>query len=141
MPATRAIPLTIYYAFKQAESRATDGHRVDRLGDNARRGLLDAGFAVTGTWPMRTERAGASDDRRAMRLPPRSSSSAGRATPTHRSQRAASSCTRFEPSCRRRCAQLQHGNIAPVDLAQAAIGPGMAVFSRYAKVLEADGRR
>jgi putative DNA methylase len=35
--------------------------------------------------------------------------------------------------------QLQHGNIAPVDLAQAAIGPGMAVFSRYARVLEADG--
>jgi putative DNA methylase len=34
---------------------------------------------------------------------------------------------------------LQHGNIAPVDLAQAAIGPGMAVFSRYAKVVEADG--
>ena len=36
---------------------------------------------------------------------------------------------------------LQHGNIAPVDLAQAAIGPGMAIFSRYAKVLEADGQR
>jgi putative DNA methylase len=36
--------------------------------------------------------------------------------------------------------QLQHGNIAPVDLAQAAIGPGMAVFSRYSKVLEADGQ-
>src|SRR5262249_16111969 len=35
--------------------------------------------------------------------------------------------------------QLQHGNIAPVDLAQAAIGPGMAVFSRYSKVLESDG--
>ena len=35
---------------------------------------------------------------------------------------------------------LQHGNIAPVDLAQAAIGPGMAVFSRYAKVVEADGQ-
>src|SRR5205085_9231827 len=34
---------------------------------------------------------------------------------------------------------LQHGNIAPVDLAQAAIGPGMAVFSRYSKVLESDG--
>ncbi|MBV8573524.1 MAG: hypothetical protein JOZ58_00590, partial [Acetobacteraceae bacterium] len=34
---------------------------------------------------------------------------------------------------------LQQGNIAPVDLAQAAIGPGMAVFTRYAKVMETDG--
>ena len=33
---------------------------------------------------------------------------------------------------------LQHGNIAPVDMAQASIGPGMAIFTRYAKVLEAD---
>ena len=34
---------------------------------------------------------------------------------------------------------LQHGNIAPVDLAQSAIGPGMAIYTRYAKVLDADG--
>ena len=37
-------------------------------------------------------------------------------------------------------AHLQRGNIAPVDLAQAAIGPGMAVYTRYAKVLDADGK-
>ncbi len=37
-------------------------------------------------------------------------------------------------------AHLQHGNIAPVDLAQAAIGPGMAVYTRYAKVLDAEGK-
>ena len=35
---------------------------------------------------------------------------------------------------------LQHGNIAPVDLAQAAIGPGMAVYTRYARVLDAEGK-
>ncbi len=37
-------------------------------------------------------------------------------------------------------AHLQRGNIAPVDLAQAAIGPGMAVYTRYAKVLDAEGK-
>ena len=37
-------------------------------------------------------------------------------------------------------ADLQRGNIAPVDLAQAAIGPGMAVYTRYAKVLDAQGK-
>jgi putative DNA methylase len=37
-------------------------------------------------------------------------------------------------------AQLQHGNIAPVDMAQAAIGPGMAIYTRYAKVIDAKGK-
>jgi putative DNA methylase len=37
-------------------------------------------------------------------------------------------------------AHLQAGNIAPVDLAQAAIGPGMAVYTRYARVLDAEGK-
>ncbi len=56
-----------------------------------------------------------------------------------RSRRDASSSARFAPNCPTALRTLQHGNIAPVDLAQAAIGPGMAVFSRYAKVVEADG--
>ena len=56
-----------------------------------------------------------------------------------RSPRVASSSTRSSAELPAALQHLQHGNIAPVDLAQAAIGPGMAVFSRYAKVLEADG--
>ncbi len=54
--------------------------------------------------------------------------------------RAASSSPRSRPSCPLALAHLQRGNIAPVDLAQAAIGPGMAVYTRYAKVLDAEGK-
>ena len=68
------------------------------------------------------------------------SSSAASAPPTRRPPRAASSSPRSRPSCPRRSPHLQRGNIAPVDLAQAAIGPGMAVYTRYAKVLDAEGK-
>ena len=123
-------PLALFYAFKQAG----DGW------ETMLEGLLGAGFAVTGTWPMRTE------------LPSRMLSSGTNAlassivlacrprpaeAPTAtRGQLLAALRAELPPALRR----LQQGNIAPVDLAQAAIGPGMAVFSRYAEVAEADGR-
>ena len=126
-------PLTLFYAFKQAESRRTALRRLDRLGDDAH-GLLEAGFAVTGTWPMRTERGNRSVAHSGrMPSPPRSCSSAGRAPATRRSRRAASSSRALRAELPEALRTLQHGNIAPVDLAQAAIGPGMAVFSRYAQ--------
>ena len=103
-------------------------------------GLLRSGFQVTGTWPMRSE------------LSPPGLSLAGLMRSHHRSSSCAARVedsapitTRKDLSClaqKRTSAalrDLQKGNIAPVDLAQAAIGPGMAVFSRYKKVLETDG--
>jgi putative DNA methylase len=130
-------PLTLFYAFKQAESR--DGAVVSTGWDTMLTGLLDCGFAVTGTWPMRTEQphglrvlrvsALASSIVLVCRLRPADAPIATR--------RELVSALREELPASLK--QLQHGNIAPVDLAQAAIGPGMAVFSRYAKVLEADG--
>jgi putative DNA methylase len=130
-------PMTLFYAFKQAES--TDGSVASTGWDTMLTGLIDSGYSITGTWPMRTEgdnrnvgigaNALASSIVLVCRPRPVDSAIATR--------RELVSTLRAElPAALK---QLQHGNIAPVDLAQAAIGPGMAVFSRYAKVLEADG--
>jgi len=102
-------------------------------------GLIDAEFQVTGTWPMRSERG--------MRMRSIGSNALASSIVLVCRPRPQSSTmtTRKDfllllkkelPSAIR---NLQKGNIAPVDLAQAAIGPGMAIFSRYMKVLESDG--
>jgi putative DNA methylase len=135
-------PLTVYYAFKQAESEDDeDGNgQVASTGwETMLEGLLRADFQVTATWPMRSERSGrmvslgtnalASSIVLACRPRPESAP-----ITTRRDFLAA--LQRELPHALR---DLQKGNIAPVDLAQAAIGPGMAVFSRYKKVLESDG--
>lgn len=130
-------PLTLFYAFKQAE--ADDGAVASTGWDTMLTGLLESGYAVTGTWPMRTERGG-----RTVSIGTSSLASSivlvCRPRPTDApiaTRRELVGALRGElPAALK---QLQHGNIAPVDLAQAAIGPGMGVFSRYAKVLEADG--
>ena len=132
-------PLTLFYAFKQAEDGGGDAAPVSTGWETMLEGLLRSGFAVTGTWPMRTE------------LPSRMLSSGTNALASSivlvcrpradgaplatRRQLIAALKAELPLALRR----LQQGNIAPVDLAQAAIGPGMGVFSRYAKVLEADG--
>jgi putative DNA methylase len=130
-------PLTLFYAFKQAES--TDGAIASTGWDAMLTGLLESGYSVTGTWPVRSERDQglktgtnvlASSIVLVCRPRPVDAAIATR--------RELVGALRAElPTALK---QLQHGNIAPVDLAQAAIGPGMAVFSRYAKVLEADGQ-
>jgi len=131
-------PVTIYYAFKQAKTRGN--------GDTASTGwetFLDAvirsGFAVSGTWPMRTEYTGnlkknvaalASSIILVCRRRPENAPTA-----TRREFLAA-----LKEDLPRALAELQKANIAPVDLQQAAIGPGMAVYTRYGKVLDAEGK-
>ena len=132
-------PLTIFYAFKQSED-ATDGAgRVSTGWETMLHGLLGAGAAITGTWPVRTERSGG------LRELGRAALASSIVLVCRKRPLSAPLATRKEfltalhselPDALRR---LQHGNIAPVDLAQASIGPGMAVFSRYARVVEADG--
>ena len=132
-----AFPVTIYYAFKQTETRG-DGDVASTGWDTFLAAVMDAGFAITGTWPLRTELTVA--------LKKNSASLASSIVIVCRKRRSdAPIATRREfisslagelPSA---LAHLQRENIAPVDLAQAAIGPGMAVFSRYAKIVEADG--
>ena len=132
-------PMTVYYAFKQSETDKENGSVASTGWETMLEGLLKAGFQITGTWPTRTERiarpvaigtnALASSIVLVCRPRP---DDAGMAT-----RRELISALRRElPHALR---HLQRGNIAPVDLAQAAIGPGMAVFSQYSKILEADG--
>ena len=130
-------PITVFYAFKQAED---DSEGTASTGwQTLLEGMLANGWEVTATWPVRTELANkvsansanmlASSIVLALRPRPESAESIGR--------RGFVNAMKAElPSALRK---LQQGSIAPVDLAQAAIGPGMAVFSRYSRVLEADG--
>jgi putative DNA methylase len=140
-------PATIYYAFKQAE----DEEQADEDGEEASisrsstgwetflQGLVDGAWQIDGTWPMRTER---SVRTRSLGSNALASSIVLVCRPRPEgagvvSRRDFLAALKNElPEALR---NLQKGNIAPVDLAQAAIGPGMAVFSRYARVIEADG--
>ena len=133
-----AFPVTIYYAFKQSENDETDG--LTNTGwDTFLAAIIEAGFSITGTWPMRTElsnrmigsgtNALASSIVLVCRKRPADA-------PTVSRREFLSALKAELPSA---LAHLQRGNIAPVDLAQSAIGPGMAVYTRYAKVLDASG--
>ncbi len=134
-----AFPVTIYYAFKQSESDGADG-TTNTGWDTFLAALIEAGFAISGTWPMRTERGARSTGIGTNALAssivlvcrPRA---ANAATATRREFVDA---LKAELPCA--LAELQKANIAPVDLAQAAIGPGMAVYTRYARVLDAEGK-
>ena len=132
-------PFTVFYAFKQAEDNADGTGRVSTGWETMLQGLLDAGAAITGTWPVRTQLLGG------LRELGRASLASAIVLVCRRRPAEAPLTTRRDfisalraelPDALRR---LQQGNIAPVDLAQASIGPGMAVFSRYSRVIEADG--
>jgi putative DNA methylase len=139
-------PLTVFYAFKQtevedeADSEDADASAVASTGwETMLEGLIKAGFAVTGTWPMRSERTA-----RSVAIGTNALVSSIVLVCRPRPESAPLATRReFIAALKKELPDalkaLQHGNIAPVDLAQAAIGPGMAVFTRYAKVLEADG--
>jgi putative DNA methylase len=102
--------------------------------------VIEAGFAISGTWPMRTER-----DSRSIGIGTNAlaSSIVLVCRPRHPDARTVTRrefVTALKVELPSALAHLQRGNIAPVDLAQAAIGPGMAVYSRYAKVVDAEGK-
>ena len=137
-------PITIYYAFKQSEEDIADegvqiNGRTSTGWETMLSALLETGFQITGTWPVRTEM----DSRMVGQGTNALASSivlVCRPRPTDaptltRREFLAALQRELPPALR----ELQKGSIAPVDLAQAAIGPGMAVFSRCKQVLEADG--
>lgn len=137
-----AFPVTIYYAFKQAETK-------DEIGTSSTgwetflEAVLRAGFAITGTWPMRTENATrmigsgtnalASSIVLVCRKRPTDA-------PTISRREFLRELNAVLPDA---LDEMTRGGInspvTPVDLSQAIIGPGMAIFSQYAAVLEADG--
>lgn len=129
-------PLTVYYAFKQSETE--DESTASSGWETMLSAIIRAGFFITGTWPMHTEReTGLKDSVNALAS---SIILVCRKRPAD-----APICTRrdFINTLKRELKpalqKLQASNIAPVDLAQSAIGPGMGVYSRFSKVLEADG--
>lgn len=138
-------PITIYYAFKQSETKGDQG-TTSTGWVTFLEAVLKAGLMITGTWPMRTELSnrmiGAGNNALASsvvlvcRPRPESAVSLGR--------------RQFKKELDRVLTQAhedmtkgdgeERSPVAPVDLSQAMIGPGMAIFSRYKAVLEADGR-
>jgi len=134
-----AFPVTIYYAFKQAEGDGADG-TTNTGWDTFLAAVIEAGFAISGTWPIRTEKQG--------RVIGNDTNALASSIVLVCRQREANSpiVTRREfvaalkSELPEALTHLQRGNIAPVDLAQAAIGPGMAVYTRYTKVLDAEGK-
>ena len=134
-----AFPVTIYYAFKQSESKGDKG-TASTGWETFLDAVISAGFSLTGTWPMRTER-----DARAIGINTNALASSIVLVCRPQSKNV-STATRGEFSAALKSElpkalnDLQRGNIAPVDLAQAAIGPGMAIYTRYSKVLDAEGK-
>ncbi len=130
-------PITVYYAFKQSE--ASDEGTSSSGWETLLQSMIESGWAITATWPVRSELSNrmlsqgtnALASSIVLSLRPRPEDA-----PVTDRRRFLATLRRELPDALR---QLQHGMIAPVDLPQAAIGPGMAVFSRYAKVLEPDG--
>ena len=130
-------PITIYYAFKQSEG--DESGEASTGWETMLQAVIGVGLAITGTWPVRTENAS--------RLRGQGSNALASSVVLVCRLRLedASMVTRrdFANALRKELPgaikHLQSGNIAPVDLAQASIGPGMAVFSRYRKVVNADG--
>ncbi|MBK8804084.1 MAG: DUF1156 domain-containing protein [Fibrobacteres bacterium] len=137
-----AFPVTIYYAFKQSESKG--GGTASTGWETFLEAVIRAGFSLVGTWPMRTER-----DARSIGIGTNALASSIILVCRRRADDA--------PVCDRRefLAELKErlhtdlavmiegedgkSPVAPVDLAQAAIGPGMGVYSKYRQVMEADG--
>jgi putative DNA methylase len=141
---SREFPLPVFYAFKQAEDAededGDDGRQISSTGwETMLEGVLKGGFSISGTWPMRTESPGRAVARGTNAL----ASSIVLSCRVRPSDAPLASRREFIAALKGELPDalkhLQRGNIAPVDLAQASIGPGMAVFTRYAKVMEADG--
>jgi putative DNA methylase len=134
-------PMTVFYAFKQEEKAAEDGGgHVSTGWETMLQGLLDAGAMITGTWPVRTEQPGGLRELRRAALASSIVLVCRRRPPDAPLATRKDFLSALKGELPDALLRLQHGNIAPTDLAQASIGPGMAIFSRYAKVVEADGR-
>lgn len=138
-----AFPVTIYYAFKQAETKGEAGTHSTGW-ETFLEAVLRAGFSLTGTWPMRTEGAG--------RMIGQGNNALASSIILVCRKRAPDAATvsrreflrELNAALPEALLDMTRGGVnspvAPVDLSQAIIGPGMAIFSQYAAVLEADGK-
>lgn len=132
------VPVTIYYAFKQSENDG-NANAASTGWETMLSAIIRAGFYINGTWPMRTELT------TALKGSVNALASSIVLVCRKRAETAGSATRRefinaLHREMRPALEKLQSANIAPVDLAQSAIGPGIGVFSRYKSVLEADGK-
>jgi putative DNA methylase len=139
------IPMTVFYAYKQEDSEADEegsGSGAGATGwEKLLQGMVDSGLRVTATWPMRTEMAtrmiGLGNNALASSIVLACRPRSPEAGVTDRQG--------FVRHLRRELEtalpELQSGGVQPVDMAQSSIGPGMAVFTSYAKVLEGGDRQ
>lgn len=132
------VPVTIYYAFKQSENDG-NANAASTGWETMLSAIIRAGFYINGTWPMRTELT------TALKGSVNALASSIVLVCRKRDETAGSATRRefinaLHREMRPALEKLQSANIAPVDLAQSAIGPGIGVFSRYKSVLEADGK-
>jgi len=138
-----AFPVTIYYAFKSSETK--DGETVSAGWLTFVEAVVEAGLTIDGTWPMRTERVkGLKGSRNAL------ASSIVLVCRKKEDHLEEVSRREFQKELRRQMpealavmigGETGQAPIAPVDLAQAAIGPGMAIYSNYSKILNQDGSK
>jgi putative DNA methylase len=136
-------PLTVYYAYKQSENEEEEETKstetVSSGWETMLQAIIKAGFSITGTWPLRTEMSS-----RAVAQNTNALASSIAIVCRPRPEDAPETTRRSFLSELREALKtglhdLQSGNIAPVDLAQASIGPGIAVYSKYKNIYEADG--
>lgn len=133
------MPITVYYAFKQQDAEKSG--QASTGWETLLEGMLRSGWRITATWPMRTEGSGrllargtnalASSIVLALRPRPETAPRIDRR----------GFLARLRSELPDKLRELQQGSIAPVDLPQAAIGPGMAIFSEYSAVLEDTGSK
>lgn len=135
------VPVTIYYAFKQSETE-----KVNSADATASTGwetmlaaIIRAGFAITGTWPMRTEQTYRTIASGTNALASSIVLVCRKREPDAPMATRRDFLTALKRELRPALDKLRTSNIAPVDLAQSAIGPGIGVYSRFSKALEADG--
>lgn len=131
-------PVTIYYAFKQSETTEAGG-QASTGWETFLEAVIRSGFTLTGTWPIRTEMR-----TRQVAMSTNALASSIVLVCRRRDSNAAIATRRellsaLQKELPKAIADLQRGNVAPVDMQQAAIGPGMAIFTRYAKVLDDNG--
>lgn len=140
-------PLVLFYAFKQQEESVEEGDIDLKSDDTASStgwetmltGVIESGFAIVGTWPLRTERAARSVARDTNAL----ASSIGIICRKRSQDAGTATLSEFKKILRKEMKpaikELLRCNLAPVDLPQSAIGPGIGVFSRYKSVIDANG--
>ena len=133
-----AFPVTVYYAFKQAEEKK-DGGTVSTGWETFLEAVVGAGFSISGTWPVRTEGTGRIRAKGANALASSIVLVCRRRSPLSTLASRGQFIDSLKSELPTALAHLQSGSIAPVDLARAAIGPGMAVYTRYAKVVDSTG--